>query len=267
MIATNEIETIETPEPPEPAPAKKPISEAKLQANRRNAALSTGPVTAAGKHRSSLNGYRNGLNGQIVCATPEELAAFKSFCSEIQTELAPVGAIERFYAKSVAENMYRLEKARSLEMGMFANGHREHVDEMQSGHPEADTALAASRTFLEQADAFKLLSGYESKIMRTMERHQAQLKTIQSERKAAYEKAAEQATQFVELAEAMDATYEPGEDFEPASDHGGFAFSQEEIDRRRERAAHVRAARIYRSEGKLPKRAPKPDDKAPLRAA
>jgi hypothetical protein len=267
MIATNEIETIETPEATEAAPAKKPISEAKLLANRRNGALSHGPVTAEGRRRSSLNGYRNGLNGQIVCSTPEELAAFKSFCSEIQSELAPVGAIERFYAKSIAENMYRLEKARSLDMGMFANGHRDHVDEMQSGHPEADTALAASRTFLEQADAFKLLSGYESKILRALEKHQAQLKTLQTERKAAHEKAVEQATQFVELAEAMEETYEPGEDFTPASAYGGFAFSQAEIDRRRERAAHLRAARIYRSEGKLPNRAPKPDGNTGLRAA
>jgi hypothetical protein len=267
MIATNEIETNEAPETTESAPAKKPISEAKLLANRRNGALSHGPVTPEGRRRSSLTGYRNGLNGQIVCSTPEELAAFQSFCSEIQTELSPVGAIERFYAKSVAENMYRLEKARSLEMGMFANGHRDHVDEMQSGHPEADTALAASRTFLEQANAFKLLSGYESKIMRTMEKHQAQLKALQTERKAAYERAVEQATQFVELAEAMEETYEPGDDFTPASAYGGFAFSEDEIDRRRVRVAHLRAARIYRSEGKLPKRAPKPDVEAPLRAA
>jgi len=51
--------------------------------------------------------------------------------------------------------MYRLEKARSLAMGMFANGRREHVDEMQSGHPEADAAFAALRTFLEQAKRFQ----------------------------------------------------------------------------------------------------------------
>jgi hypothetical protein len=266
-LPIKEIETIETPEALEAVPVKKPISEAKLLANRRNAALSTGPVTAEGRRRSSLNGYRNGLNGQIVYSTPEELAAFTSFCSEIQSELAPVGAIEKFYAKSIAENMYRLEKARSLEMGIFAIGHREHVDEMQSGHPEADTALAASRTFLEQASAFKLLSGYESKIMRALEKHQAQLKTLQAERKAAYEKAIEQATQFVELAEAMEETYEPGEDFTPASAYGGFAFSETEIDRRRERAAHLRAARIYRSEGKLPNQASKPNVEAPPLAA
>ena len=206
-----------------------------------------------------MNAYRNGFNGQIVCSSPEELVAFKSFCSEIQTELAPVGAIERFYAKSISENMYRLERARSLEMGMFSNGHRDHVDEMQSGHPEADTALAASRTFLEQAHEFHLLTGYEVKILRALEKHQAHLKAIQAARKAAHEVAVEQATQFVELAEAMEETYEPGEDFTPASAHGGFVFSQTEIDRRRVRAAHLRAARIYHFDGKLPKSASKPN--------
>jgi hypothetical protein len=85
--------------------------------------------------------------------------------------------------------------------------------------------------------------------MRALEKHQAQLKTLQTERKAAYEKAAEQATQLVELAEAMEETYEPGEDFEPASAYGRFAFSADEILRRRERAAHLRAARIYHFEG------------------
>jgi hypothetical protein len=267
MLPTNEIETIETPATDDPAPVKKPISEAKLLANRRNGALSRGPVTPEGKRRSSLNAYRNGLNGQIVCSTPEELAAYQSFCSEIQTELAPMGAIERFYAKSIAENMFRLERARSLEMGVFANGYRESVDEMQSGHPEADTALAASRTFEEQAHTFHLLTGYEVKILRALEKHQGQLTTLQTTRKAAYETAVEQATQFVELHEALDEPYEPGEDFTPASDHGGFVFREDEIDRRRVRTAHLRAARTYRIEGKLPKRAPKPDVQAPPRAA
>jgi hypothetical protein len=267
MLATNEIEINETPAANEAVPPKKPISEAKLLANRRNGALSHGPVTAEGRRRSSLNGYRNGLNGQIVCSSPEELVVFKSFCSEIQNELAPVGAIERFFAKSISENMFRLERARSLEMGMFANGHRDHVDEMQSGHPEADTALAASRTFLEQAHEFQLLSGYEVKIMRALEKHQAQLKALQVVRKAAHEVAVEQATQFVELAEAMEETYEPGEDFTPASAYGGFVFSQTEIDRRRVRAAHLLAARIYHFEGKLPKGGSKRDSETPLRAA
>ena len=47
----------------------------------------------------------------------------------------------------------------------------------QETHQRSETARA-SRTFLEEANAFKLLSGYESKIMRTLEKHQAQLETL-----------------------------------------------------------------------------------------
>jgi hypothetical protein len=47
----------------------------------------------------------------------------------------------------------------------------------------------------------------------------------------------------------------------------GFAFSEAEILRRRQRTALVRAARDYNIHGKLPKQAPKPDVEAPLRAA
>ena len=117
------------------------------QRNRENSAHSTGPRTEAGRQRSSLNAYRNGLNGRIVCSTPEELSAFKLFCREIRQELAPVGPIERFLAKSISENIYRLERARSVENGIWADGFREHVDEIESGHPEVDTALSALRTF------------------------------------------------------------------------------------------------------------------------
>ena len=53
-------------------PDKPPISEAKLQANRRNGRLGRGPTTEAGKRRSSLNATRSGLHGQIICATAEE---------------------------------------------------------------------------------------------------------------------------------------------------------------------------------------------------
>ena len=227
MIATNEIETIETPEAIRRESCTRQETHQRSQTARQppERRLKSRAGDGCRPPPFQLERIRNGLNGQIVCSTPEELAAFKSFCSEIQNELAPVGTIERFYAKSVAENMYRLEKARSLDMGMFANGHRDHVDEMQSGHPEADTALAASRTFLEQADAFKLLSGYEVEDPAGSGKASGAVEGPPDRRKAAHEKAVEQATQFVELAEAMEETYEPGEDFTPASAHGGFNYS------------------------------------------
>jgi hypothetical protein len=215
------------------------------QRNRENSAHSTGPRTEAGRQRSSLNAYRNGLNGQIVCSTPEELSAFKLFCSEIREELAPVGPIERFLAKSVSENMYRLERARSVENGIWADGFREHVDEIESGHPEVDTALSASRTFLEHAHEISLISTYEGRLRRAVEKDEARLQARQEARKAKHEHAVEQAEILVEHAESKGEVYEPGEDFTPAADHGGFVFSTPEIARRRDRQARFRAAQTH----------------------
>src|SRR5215469_1180376 len=101
------------------------------QRNRENAVHSTGPRTSKGRRRSSQNAYRNELNGQTVCSTPKELAAFKRFCAE--------------------------------------NGYRAHVNEIESDHPELDTALAASRTFLEQAHAISLISTYKGSLRRGAE--------------------------------------------------------------------------------------------------
>jgi hypothetical protein len=143
------------------------------QRNRENAAHSTGPRTPEGLQHSTSNAYRNGLNGQIVCSTPEELAALKLFCAEITEEFAPVGAIERFLAKSISENRYGLEGARAIENAIYADGCREPVDEIESGHLEVNTA-PASRTFLGQAHSTLPVSTYQGRLRRGVEKDLAQ---------------------------------------------------------------------------------------------
>ena len=204
-------------------------------ANIANAQLSTGPTTPEGKRRSSLNAYRSGLHGQIICATTEELAVFQKHCHDIQAELDPAGPTETFLAISIAEDMWRLQRARALENGIFADGFRRRIDQIDAGHPEVDAALAQSQTWAEQAHNLQLLTVYEGRIRRGMEKNTAQLKALQTERKAAREKALGQAALFVEHAESKEETYEPGDDFTPASDWGGFVFSSAEIARRRDR--------------------------------
>jgi len=45
---------------------QQPVSSSRLAANRRNAQKSTGPRTAAGKSRSSLNALRKGRRSQTI---------------------------------------------------------------------------------------------------------------------------------------------------------------------------------------------------------
>jgi hypothetical protein len=238
-------------------PIRKPISEAKLCANRENGAKSLGPVTEAGKRRSSLNALRSGIHGQIVCATAEELEVLQKHTADVLAEFAPVGPTETFLASSISDNMWRISRIRAIEGGIFATGFRENIDSIDAGHPEVDAALVASDTWTRQAKEIMLLSVYETRLTSILRKDRAEMKALQASRQEAREKALNQAAIFVERAEGKGETYEPGEDFQPASAHGGFVFSAPEIACRRDRDRRYKQAWHYH----FPDRSkdPKPD--------
>ena len=196
-------------------PDKPPISEAKLQANRRNGRLGKGPTTEAGKRRSSLNATRSGLHGQIICATEEELAVLQKHTSDVRAELAPIGPTESFLTTSISDNMFRINRLRALEAGIFASEFRANIDDVDAGHPEVDAALVASDTWISHAKEIHLLSVYEGRLTSILRKDRADLKALQSERQEAREKAMNQAEIFVEHAESRGEVYDPGEDFHP----------------------------------------------------
>ncbi len=207
------------------------MSPNQLEANRANAQLSTGPKTPEGKRRSSLNARRHSLTGKIHIATPEESKAFDQHCKAYHAELAPVGILESDLAQEIAEDRWRLKRARSLENSIFAQGHHDHADSANSGHPQVDAALAEGKTWVEQARNLQLLTLYENRIRRAIEKNTVQLEAMQAKRKQAYRDAQFEAIRLSQLAEAEGQTYNPGEDFTPARDHGGFVFSASEIAR------------------------------------
>jgi hypothetical protein len=212
------------------------MTEAQLTANRENAQLSTGPRTQEGKKRARLNAFRHGLTGQIIMHTPEDEQAFKKHCDGIREALAPVGAVETDLAQAIAEDRWRLNRARALENSIFALGQGEHLYEY-SGDPEVDAAFAQGRTWMTHAHELHLLTTYENRIRRSVEKNTAELRALQAERKAAIAKAEEEARLLVQLAEAEGGDYDPADDFPPESQPLGFVFSrpliQLQIDRNR----------------------------------
>jgi hypothetical protein len=148
------------------------ISEKQLEANRRNAERSTGPTSATGKARSSLNNLRHGHTGQINILPTEDREAHDRFCNELVDSLKPETPMEQQLAHSVAEGNWRGHfdiaarpyprdllarhstygrRARAIENNMFALGH-------QGEHREIQVALADARTFQAQANQFQLLT-------------------------------------------------------------------------------------------------------------
>src|SRR6202050_2824354 len=82
----------------------------------------TGTSSGAGTQRTRLNAYKHGLTGQIHLLTAAEQAAFDAHCKSICEALAPVGALEIDIAQAIAENRWRLKRARAIESGIFAAG-------------------------------------------------------------------------------------------------------------------------------------------------
>jgi hypothetical protein len=207
------------------------MTDKQLAANRANAQKSTGPKTPEGKRRSSLNASRHQLTGKIHVSTLEDSAAFDKHCSAYHEALAPIGIIESDLAQEIAEDRWRLKRARSLESSVFALGHQNHADAADSGDPQLDAALAEGQTWIEQAKSLQLLTLYENRIRRAIEKNTVQLEVLQAKRKTAFLKARTDAFKLSQLAEAEGETYDPAADFEPANDHGGFIFSAPEIER------------------------------------
>ncbi len=207
------------------------MTDNQLSANRANAQKSTGPKTPEGKRRSSLNARRHSLTGKIHIATPEESQAFDQHCKAYHAELSPVGILESDLAQEIAEDRWRLKRARSLENSIFAQGHHDHADSSNSGHPQVDAALAEGKTWVEQARNLQLLTLYENRIRRAIEKNTVQLEAMQAKRKQAHNVAQHEAIRLWQLAEAEGQTYHPDQDFLPSRDHGGFVFSPAEITR------------------------------------
>src|SRR3954471_19783137 len=119
---------IETPasESSESSKQAKPISEARLRANRQNAKSSTGPKTDEGKARSSLNATRHGILSQVIHLPQEEMATYDQFTAAYVSSLAPVGEVERQLANACADLQFRLHRLAAAEHNLLAIGHDEN---------------------------------------------------------------------------------------------------------------------------------------------
>jgi len=196
----------------------------------------TGPKTEAGKQRASINAYKHGLTGQIHLCTADEHDAFEKHCQAIVEALAPVGILEQELAQSIAADKWRLNRARAIETGIFAIGHStqplEPADEIMM------QAMSQAKTWLADGRDIQLLSLYQQRIQRSIERSMAELRTLRAERKAARDQAVEEAVLLSQLAKSKGETYNPAADI-PAPD---FVFSIAEFEQLIRRKEHLNEA-------------------------
>jgi hypothetical protein len=90
-----------------------------IEANRRNASKSTGPVTAEGKERSRCNAVRHGLTAETVIGALEDAEDYKSFEAAVTADYNAQTAVERELVLRLASLLWRLRRATAMETGLL----------------------------------------------------------------------------------------------------------------------------------------------------
>jgi hypothetical protein len=124
-------------------------TEAQIEANRRNAAKSTGPRTPEGKARVRRNATRHGLCSGIALMAeegPEFEADFKLLLEDLRIEHQPNGPTEDIHVFKMAQSVFFTDRAAVLLADKLnSNDHPDalpHISLMLRYHTTADRAFA-----------------------------------------------------------------------------------------------------------------------------
>jgi hypothetical protein len=90
-----------------------------IESNRRNAQLSTGPLTEEGKRKSRQNALRHGLTAETVIDALEDAEDYAAFETAITADYDAQSAVERELVLRLASLLWRLRRATAIESGLF----------------------------------------------------------------------------------------------------------------------------------------------------
>jgi hypothetical protein len=90
-----------------------------IEANRRNALRSTGPITEGGKRRSRRNAFRHGLTAETVVETLEDIDDYRGFEAAVIASYDARNAVERELVLRLASLLWRLRRATAIETDLL----------------------------------------------------------------------------------------------------------------------------------------------------
>src|SRR5215470_16689130 len=120
-----------------------------IEANRRNALKSTGPMTPEGKERSRCNAIRHGLTAETVIAEFENADDYQAFEAAVISDYDAQSAVERELVLRLASVLWRLRRATGIESGLFESviedSHQRQQHRLSRDNPAGVADLAERR--------------------------------------------------------------------------------------------------------------------------
>ena len=119
-----------------------------IEANRRNALKSTGPITPEGKERSRRNAFRHGLTSETVIASLEDREDYQAFEAAVIADYDAETAVERELVLRLASVLWRLRRANGIETAIFES----NAPQSGSREPEQQPARRDRKPFGAEVD-------------------------------------------------------------------------------------------------------------------
>ena len=178
--------------------------------------------------RRALSHLSHGLTGRVYLFSEAEEQAFAKLDLGLKKEWNPQTESETQLLELVRDDVWRLRRAATFESALFVESAEKFAaSDRSTGDALADSALANAHTWRAEAKNLNLLSLYESRISRRMERNTALLRSLQAERQAMLDDATREAALLHHAAEMNGnlESFDPDAVFRARN----FEFSAEEI--------------------------------------
>jgi hypothetical protein len=158
-------------------------SQKQIDANRRNAQKSTGPITEAGKAVAKFNALRHGMTAESAVLPYEDHLAYAMLREALLTHYAPANIAEEMLVDVVANSYWRLLRARRVEtstmkLGIQALKQRNGIN--PAPNTKDDDALAVF--FTDDNDNMRNQERYHGTIERSYFRAVETLRKVQNDR-------------------------------------------------------------------------------------
>ena len=160
--------------------ARTSLSQAKrLDANRANSQLSTGPRSAAGKVKSSRNALKTGLTGKTVLLSHDDAEHYRFHVARFFELFNPATGRESELVQTLADTQWRLNRIPTLEMGVYALAEIELAEQYEDFEPAQAKALIQTQAYIKYNKQINNLYLQENRLRRQYQNdHKEPLKLI-----------------------------------------------------------------------------------------